>query len=675
MFERTRLAALVGVVGMCCSAEAQPGSCGIDCPTSTGHGADKAGTCLNFLNNERVWEDYILPDSASTLNSLGAYHRCKYLPGNEVLSGYKMCVLDVLDSTREFTVITQGICLPDICDGMLIEALIKQLVDCKNGSTLLSNYTSKECSGLDQSIVQKTIQQWNVSARLPQIQAYTHYNSENIEFHCGDNDDTTLNPLGIVMLSLTAILILLCITSELVEQSEQRQLMESQHATNSLNNTSRGANRSLLGRKERKNWSYWRKLLKTFCPSDTIHSLLERSASRTLAGLDGLRSISMMWIILAHTQLLSLSLGTDNENAEHLMTETLPQQFSLGSSLAIDIFFFLSGLLTTYTLLRRMRKNRKNSFPAHTFIGLRYLRLTPLYAYILLCYASVAVHFGEGPVWFRLSREASLCTEYWWSNLVYANNFFPHRYHSSCMPWSWYLACDMQYFIIGLFILTVYLRTRIVGLFLSVALVVCGVVSGYLLLLHYSDTQDDYFDKPYTRVTPFGVGILLGILLVDLDWIHVRIRSSVSYVLMLVSLVVMGGVIYVDYVNFTPTAKPWSAEADAAYQAFGRLAFAIAVATVTFLCVNENRGIVNWVLSLSLWEPLGKLTYGAYLVHPIIIRCYYFQQVMLFHYMPFNQFVVFVAMVFISYVVAAMLHVLVELPFASITKLIVTSRR
>eukprot|EP00041_Stephanoeca_diplocostata_P035607 m.1261249 g.1261249 ORF g.1261249 m.1261249 type:complete len:149 (+) comp24730_c0_seq16:2058-2504(+) len=107
----------------------------------------------------------------------------------------------------------------------------------------------------------------------------------------------------------------------------------------------------------------------------------------------------------------------------------------------------------------------------------------------------------------------------------------------------------------------------------------------------------------------------------------------------------------------------------------GRLAFAIAVATVTFLCVNENRGIVNWVLSLSLWEPLGKLTYGAYLVHPIIIRCYYFQQVMLFHYMPFNQFVVFVAMVFISYVVAAMLHVLVELPFASITKLIVTSRR
>lgn len=75
--------------------------------------------------------------------SLGSYHRCKYLPGNEMLSGYRMCVLDVLDSTREFTVITQGICLPDVCDGKLIEALIKQLVDCKNGTSLLGNYTSK----------------------------------------------------------------------------------------------------------------------------------------------------------------------------------------------------------------------------------------------------------------------------------------------------------------------------------------------------------------------------------------------------------------------------------------------------------------------------------------------------------------------------------------------------
>ena len=53
-------------------------------------------------------------------------------------------------------------------------------------------------------------------------------------------------------------------------------------------------------------------------------------------------------------------------------------------------------------------------------------------------------------------------------------------------------------------------------------------------------------------------------------------------VLMFVSLGVMGGVIYVDYVNFTPKTKPWSARQDAAYQSFGRLGFALAVAVVSF---------------------------------------------------------------------------------------------
>lgn len=140
-------------------------------------------------------------------------------------------------------------------------------------------------------------------------------------------------------------------------------------------------------------------------------------------------------------------------------------------------------------------------------------------------------------------------------------------------------------------------------------------------------TQDNYFDKPYTRVTPFAIGILLGILFVDRDLVRVRVPPLVSSLMMFVSLGVMGCVIYVDYVNFAPKTKPWSAKEDAAYQSFGRLGFALAVAVVSFTCVNNNHGIVNRFLSMGIWEPLGKLTYGAYLVHPIIIRAYYYQQV------------------------------------------------
>jgi peptidoglycan/LPS O-acetylase OafA/YrhL len=61
---------------------------------------------------------------------------------------------------------------------------------------------------------------------------------------------------------------------------------------------------------------------------------------------------------------------------------------------------------------------------------------------------------------------------------------------------------------------------------------------------------------------------------------------------------------------------------------------------------------------------MGKLTLSAYLLHPIIIQCYYFQQVVLFHFVPINRIVVFVAMAFMTYAVSVVLHLLVELPFA-----------
>lgn len=553
----------------------------------------------------------------------------------------------------------------------------------KRQGTMLQQYLNdSSCSGLASNVtaaLTKTYTDWQVSQRLQAIQNFTGYSADNIEFHCGDHADTEYNAGTIAMLSITGILILLCVISEVVEQQEDA-VEYSQHSgslnagPDSPSSTRSGRTddtRPLISRGGRKNRKYiplYRNLLKCFCPSITIGLLLERQQSRNLAGLDGLRSISMMWIIFAHTQLLSLSLGADNQNSETMLRDSLPQEFTLGASLAIDIFFFLSGLLTTYTLLRRMRKSGQNKFPANKFIGLRYLRLTPLYAYILFFYATIAEHLGQGPVWFRLEREAELCRDNWYANLFYFNNFSPVHYHSSCMSWSWYLACDMQYFIAGLLILTVYLKYKVIGLFMCISLVVLGVGWGYYDLIQHTDSQDDYFDKPYTRVTPFAIGILLGILFIDLDWIKKELSWITTSIMMVIALATAGVVVYVDYINFQPTEHPWSQNQNAAYQAFGRLAFALAIAVITFICVAQNKGIVNWFLSLSIWEPLGKLTYGAYLVHPIIIRSYYYQQVMLFHYVPFNQFVVFVAMLVITYAAAAILHILVELPFASLTK-------
>jgi peptidoglycan/LPS O-acetylase OafA/YrhL len=74
---------------------------------------------------------------------------------------------------------------------------------------------------------------------------------------------------------------------------------------------------------------------------------------------------------------------------------------------------------------------------------------------------------------------------------------------------------------------------------------------------------------------------------------------------------------------------------------------------------------------------MGKLTLGVYLAHPIVIECFYFQQVHLIHFVPFNQLFIWTAVTVISYVLAAMLYLMVELPLANIQRriLLILQRR
>ena len=79
-----------------------------------------------------------------------------------------------------------------------------------------------------------TYTDWKMSGRLLAIQKFTQYSASNIEFHCGDHTDKEYSAGTIAMLSITGLLILLCVISEIVEQQEDA-IEYSQHTSGSLN--------------------------------------------------------------------------------------------------------------------------------------------------------------------------------------------------------------------------------------------------------------------------------------------------------------------------------------------------------------------------------------------------------------------------------------------------------
>ena len=94
----------------------------------------------------------------------------------------------------------------------------------------------------------------------------------------------------------------------------------------------------------------------------------------------------------------------------------------LNATLSVDTFFFISGLLTVYTLWKRFEK-KKEMLSLPTLMLMRYIRLTPAYAAVIAL-AFVFPLFSSGPLWREtVDAVAQPCYQSWWTNLLYLNNF------------------------------------------------------------------------------------------------------------------------------------------------------------------------------------------------------------------------------------------------------------
>lgn len=44
--------------------------------------------------------------------------------------------------------------------------------------------------------------------------------------------------------------------------------------------------------------------------------------------------------------------------------------------------------------------------------------------FVILFYANLYAFLGEGPLWYT-NQLRTKCDDYWWTNLLYINNFYP----------------------------------------------------------------------------------------------------------------------------------------------------------------------------------------------------------------------------------------------------------
>ena len=92
------------------------------------------------------------------------------------------------------------------------------------------------------------------------------------------------------------------------------------------------------------------------------------------------------------------------------------------ATVSVDTFFFLSGLLVAYILLRDLKRSKGRFNPVLYYLH-RFIRLTPTLAMAVALLATLSRHVGNGPAWATAEFQAEVCQEDWWRTVFYVNNF------------------------------------------------------------------------------------------------------------------------------------------------------------------------------------------------------------------------------------------------------------
>ncbi|XP_059140436.1 nose resistant to fluoxetine protein 6-like [Physella acuta] len=270
------------------------------------------------------------------------------------------------------------------------------------------------------------------------------------------------------------------------------------------------------------------------------------------------------------------------------------------------------------------------------------------------------------------------CPDHWWANLLFISNFY--KADSMCMPWTYYLVNDLQFSLLAPLVAIPLLCYPVIGFLLVVLLIGVQITSvmvintginGSILRMSNTDYFSKVYVKPYCRVGAYAIGLGLGYLLYTGDK-KIRLRQIPLYVGWVVCLAVVAILPYITYMENQVGGDRWSGIETSLYEAISRPSWALAVAWVIFTCCNGQGGFISKILSWNFFIPLCRITYGVFLIHPILIEVSlnsgYSNQYVTFGQMTYGYIANFVS----CWCLALMFIVIIEQPFTSIEALVRT---
>ncbi|XP_042885810.1 nose resistant to fluoxetine protein 6-like isoform X2 [Penaeus japonicus] len=404
--------------------------------------------------------------------------------------------------------------------------------------------------------------------------------------------------------------------------------------------------------------------------------------------LHGMRVLSMTWVIYGHQYIFDAFYSA---NLLHLgkWTNGLLFQVIFNATVSTDSFFFLSGLLVSYGVLKEVKRTGKLNIIMY-YVH-RLIRLTPPIALVTLFLATLFKFLPTGPLYYAVESLVTTCSKYWWMDVLYVNNFLTinetTNQSSDCLAQCWYTAVDTQLYLVApLVLLPLALYPSRGKILLYVVTLVSFIVPAAVIytndlppasMIGGTENVDNmayqilvYF-TPWCRMSAYIVGFWAGFIIHDQgsEKLHltplqvltgwtVAAFSALSVLLGMWSYNTLGTTSYYDPVT------------QILYGGLHRGVWCAALAWVVLACHFGYGGVVNDFLSHPTWQPLSRLTYSMYLV-AIPVQFYFVASLKEFPYFThINKIFQTCGAIFVSIIAAVLVSLTAESPVLGLEKLI-----
>ncbi len=346
--------------------------------------------------------------------------------------------------------------------------------------------------------------------------------------------------------------------------------------------------------------------------------------------LDGLRGIAVLLVVFSH-----LSNSPSEINLLPFLNFT-----ALGKT-GVYLFFVLSSYLLDRQILLAIQREKDDLRFWKNYFLRRFLRIYPLYIFLLCCYFLI----------YNLGSEYCIC-------MRDLKDIIAHLFLAEGFGPFWSIPVEFKYYLVSPFLM--YIITDVFNSKKSLVLPFFIVLMGSISYYTYSN---DYFSEgiikemwPYLPV--FLSGSLLAFLEVNSnDFEKSRLFDLLGFMLIIAAIVFGGSYFFAEIIGWKHSHLFSFFRENILLQGL--------LFMLTIYCSNRSASLLKWLLEFKGLRYIGLVSFGVYTIHWPIVKL--FEE--LKESGEYSSSLLWIAFILLVLLLSTLAHVFIEKPYSKISLL------